>query len=130
MTNTKRWTMNKRASMKPPYLKHNTEKEAAIKAELTKLQVDATANKDIIKQLKDQLDAMNKDIPAMLIALKAQGTELAKLKNTGAISKDTFEKRMKAAFDEKASDITDLEKKKTGASDILSCKKHLRRMVT
>ena len=36
-------------------LKHNTEKEAAIKAELTKLQVDATANKDIIKQLKDQV---------------------------------------------------------------------------
>lgn len=92
-------------------LKHNTEKEAAIKAELTKLQVDATANKDIIKQLKDQLDAMNKDIPAMLIALKAQGTELAKLKNTGAISKETFEKRMKAAFDEKASEITGLEKR-------------------
>ena len=96
-------------------LKHNTEKEAAIKAELTKLQVDATANKDIIKQLKDQLDAMNKDIPAMLIALKAQGTELAKLKNTGAISKDTFKKRMKAAFDEKASDIIDLEKRQAQA---------------
>lgn len=80
-------------------LRHNTEKEAAIKSELSRLQVDSTANKDLIKQLKDQLDAMNKDIPAMLIALKAQGTELTKLKNTGAISKDTFETRLKAAFD-------------------------------
>jgi len=89
-------------------LKHNNEKEAAIKAELTKLQVDATANKDIIKQLKEQLDEMNKNIPAMLIAMKAQGVELAKLKNTGAITIETFEKRLKAAFDEKASDINDL----------------------
>ena len=80
---------------------HRKSKELELAEKITKLSVDAESNKTELAELKAELSGINAaDFKDTLKAVQAISTELAKQKDAGVISNNTYQSKVKKAWDD------------------------------